>query len=72
MLGRVTNGCHVEWDTNTDTDDHLDDPDNAPRRPGSDGPGSDHDTRPTAAGDTLHLTADRTAATTATGGMRRR
>src|SRR6476469_5712199 len=25
MLGRVTNGCHVQWDTNTDTDDHLDD-----------------------------------------------
>src|SRR6478735_1726851 len=25
MLGRVTNGCHVQWDTNTDLDDHLDD-----------------------------------------------
>jgi len=25
MLGRVTNGCHVRWDTNTDLDDHLDD-----------------------------------------------
>ena len=27
LLGRVTNGCHVVWDTNTDIDDHLDDPD---------------------------------------------
>ncbi len=27
LLGRVSNGCHVVWDTNTDVDDHLDDPD---------------------------------------------
>ena len=32
LLGRVTNGCHVVWDTNTDVDDHLDDPDPT-RRP---------------------------------------
>jgi hypothetical protein len=25
LLGRVSNGCHVHFDTNTDTDDHLDD-----------------------------------------------
>lgn len=30
LLGRVSNGCHVVWDTNSDIDDHLDDdhPDN--------------------------------------------
>ena len=26
VLGKVSNGCHVVWDTNTDVDDHLDDP----------------------------------------------
>ena len=25
LLGRVSNGCHVTWDTNDDADDHLDD-----------------------------------------------
>ncbi len=25
LCGRVSNGCHVSWDTNRDTDDHLDD-----------------------------------------------
>ncbi len=25
LLGRVSNGCHVVWDTNSDADDHLDD-----------------------------------------------
>ena len=25
LLGRVSNGCHVYWDTNDDGDDHLDD-----------------------------------------------
>ncbi len=29
LLGRVSNGCHVVWDTNSDVDDHLDDSDNA-------------------------------------------
>ena len=35
LLGRVTNGCHVTWDTNTDIDDHLDDPETgtAPNNP---------------------------------------
>ena len=25
LLGRLSNGCHPVWDTNSDTDDHLDD-----------------------------------------------
>ncbi|MGS0685795.1 DUF222 domain-containing protein, partial [Nakamurella sp. GG22] len=25
LLGRISNGCHVVWDTNSDADDHLDD-----------------------------------------------
>ena len=36
LLGRMSNGCHVEWDTNTDVDDHLDD-----RPPGDDPPPDD-------------------------------
>ena len=39
LLGRVTNGCHVVWDTNTDIDDHLDDPDT--EAPGTDTPDTD-------------------------------
>jgi len=27
LLGRVSNGCHVYWDTNDDSNDHLDDGD---------------------------------------------
>ena len=27
LCGRISNGCHVRWDTNDDADDDLDDPD---------------------------------------------
>ena len=30
LCGRISNGCHVVWDANTDTDDHLDDEDPKP------------------------------------------
>ena len=43
LLGRMSNGCHVVWDTNTDTDDHLDDDpqDNDTDGTNNDPPGDD-------------------------------